>query len=115
MRALARSQQQPSPEKKNVPPFRGSTCEHSMRTAISVNRACGGQPAPLTFRCRGKIQLQCLDDGTCGRAHADSSAGVTPYCSLCPVGYDISCGSSDPLGPTVRRTRSGEIAAPGEG
>src|SRR6266480_5628150 len=54
MRALARSHQQPSPEKQNVPPFRGGTCEHSMRAAISVNRSRGGQPAPLTFRCRGK-------------------------------------------------------------
>src|SRR6476646_9176547 len=86
-----------------------------MRTAIGVNRSRGGKPAPLTLRCRGKIQLQWLGDGTCGRTHADSCAGVTPYCSLWAVGYDISCGSSDPLSPTVRRTRSGALAAPGEG
>src|SRR3954471_17165094 len=29
---------------------------------------------------------------------ADSCARVTAYCSLRAVGYDISCGGSDPLG-----------------
>src|SRR5882762_6855344 len=27
----------------------------------------------------------------------DSCAGVTPYCSVLPVEYDISCGRLDPL------------------
>jgi len=49
------------------------------------------------FRCGGKHALQCLDVGTCGRLAADSCARVTPYCSVWAVGYDISCGSSDPL------------------
>src|SRR6201985_3031142 len=30
-------------------------------------------------------------------ADPDSCAGVTAYCSVLDVGYDISCGSSDPL------------------
>ena len=43
---------------------------------------------------RKERTLQCLADGTCGRTRADSCAGVTPYCSFFPVGYDISCGST---------------------
>src|ERR1700730_1732481 len=50
----------------------------------------------VRLRCGGNVELQCLNDGTCGRASADSCAGVTPYCSVWAVGYDISCGSSDP-------------------
>ncbi len=98
-----------------MPPFRGGTWQHSMRTAIGVNGSRGGQADPSTLRCRGKIPLQWLSDGTCGRTHTDSCAGVTPYCSLWPVGYDISCGSSDLLSPAVRRTRSGALAAPRRG
>src|SRR3954471_10953173 len=37
--------------------------------------------------------------GTCGRVDSDSCARVTPYCSVWAVGYDISCGSSDPKSP----------------
>src|SRR5204863_3631728 len=48
----------------------------------------------VTFRCRGKLQLQCIDVGTCGRTDADSCARVTPYCSVWAVGYDISCGGT---------------------
>src|ERR1700681_1608107 len=115
MRALARSHQQPAPEKQNVPPFRGGTWQPFYARGDNCQPVTPQPALPLTFRCRGKIQLQCLADGTCGRTHADSCAGVTPYCSLWAVGYDISCGSSDPLGPSVRRTRSGALAAPGEG
>ena len=87
-----------SPGKTNVPPFRGGTYGHSMRAAITVNRSQGPPHAlPAGLRCRGKIQLQCLTHRTCGRAHADSCARVTPYCSFWAVGYDISCGGSDPL------------------
>ena len=32
------------------------------------------------------------------KADPDSCAGVTAYCSVLDVGYDISCGSSDPKG-----------------
>jgi hypothetical protein len=46
---------------------------------------------------------------------SDSCAGVTPYCSVLFVGYDISCGSFDPLSSGVLRKRSGALFAPGEG
>ena|SRR5436309_5516050 len=119
MRALARSQQQPIfRENKTCRLFRAARGEHSRRAAIGVNAAKQGL-APhvqsVTFRNSGKIALQCIDDGTCGRTAADSCAGVTPYCSVWAVGYDISCGSFDPWSSGVSRTRSGALIALGEG
>src|SRR4051812_12427029 len=84
MRALARSHRQSDPEKQNVPPFRGGTWEHSMRTAIAVNRSRDGKPAPLTFRCRGKIQLQCSGDGTVD-APTRTLAPETRHIVACPL------------------------------
>src|SRR3984885_1757538 len=95
------SHRRPDPEKQNVPPFRGGTWQ--------AFYAGGGHCQPLTRRpdlsdeppcdarvACGKIRLPCFNDGTCGRNHADSCAGVTPYCSLWAVGYDISCGGFNP-------------------
>ena len=53
-----------------------------MPALISVNRPM--EPLGLFFH-----RLH----GRCGRAERHSCAGVTPYCSLWIVGYDISCGS----------------------
>src|SRR5580698_804527 len=52
---------------------------------------------PVEFRCSGNTEKQYINDGTCGRRPSDSCAGVTAYCSVSAVGYDISCGGSDPL------------------
>ena len=60
---------------------------HSRRGAITVNRSRKGRNFPRKIPV-----LPRLGDGTCGRNHADSCAGVTPYCSFFAVGYDISCG-----------------------
>src|SRR5512140_2556383 len=85
-----------SPGKQNVPPFRGSTWNYSMPKRIGVNGSKGGETRKYPVS-RKERTLQCLGDGTCGRTRADSCAGVTPYCSFFPVGYDISCGRIDPL------------------
>ena len=96
MRALARvASGNQLAENKTCRLFGAARGNYSMRAAITVNRSSGGQP--VNIRCRGKIALQGGSDGTCGRTHADSCAGVTPYCSFFPVGYDISCGSTVPL------------------
>ena len=46
---------------------------------------------------------------------SDSCARVTPYCSVLAVGYDISCGSFDPLVLVVLRKRPDALFASGEG
>ena len=71
------------------PPF-----QHCKRAFCSARRVNS-----VGLRCGGKHALQCRDVGTCGRIGADSCARVPPYCSFWAVGYDISCGSSDPKSP----------------
>src|SRR5439155_24795828 len=72
----------------------GGPCQHASQAAFVHCKI----KQSVAFRCRGKLQLQCITVRTCGRADADSCARVTPYCSVWAVGYDISCGGSDPLG-----------------
>src|SRR5258706_13120053 len=86
-----------------------------MLQAPSCAARKGNPQVSVHFRCGGKRALQCLDVGTCGRIAGDSCARVTPYCSVWAVGYDISCGGSDPKSPSVQRSRSGTAFAPGEG
>ena len=62
--------------------------------------SCGTRKVnSVGLRCGAKHALQCRDAGTCGRIGADSCARVPPYCSFWAVGYDISCGGSDPKSP----------------
>jgi hypothetical protein len=120
-----------------VPPFRGGTwqafyaggghCQPVTRRPSPLCQVPSAksplpsppQASPSTRSPRDaglpRKPLRCLNDGTCGRNHADSCAGVTPYCSLWAVGYDISCGGLILICPTVRRKRPGVLSAPGEG
>src|SRR5260221_7165803 len=83
--------------KRNVPPFQGGTWEHFRPKAVGVNAARQGFLAnvkPVRFRCGGK-QVTIPGWRNMWTVGPDSCAGVTAYCSVLPVGYDISCDSSD--------------------
>src|ERR1700694_5511686 len=115
MRALARSHRRPASENKTCRLFEAARESILGGRRLLSTGVESRHPAPRKFAVPWQIQLQCLNDGTCGRAHTDSCAGVTPYCSLWVVGYDILCGGFDPLSRSVRRKRPGALSAPGEG
>lgn len=89
--------------KQNVPPGKAALERLSYRRAFTVNtrygpflmdkKASGQAGAGQMPRGRTKSEFICFPSRTCGRAGAESCAGVTPYCSLWAVRYDISCGS----------------------
>jgi hypothetical protein len=76
---------QPAPEKQNVPPFRGGTWQAFYAGGDNCQPANGTRGPGISWLC-----------GMCGRVKPDSCIGVTAYCSLSVVGYDISCGSFNP-------------------
>ena len=123
MRAFARSHQRPDPENKSAASARRhgthilglrrkvSTCrQRALSTVFS-----GIHEADTVIPHADNIAANC----TRATEHVDEGgelcAGVTPYCSVLAVGYDISCGSIHPPSLIVWRRRSSAVNATGEG
>ena len=87
-----------------------------VRQWLSMLRSSGPcEPVQTVgFRCVDN-PIATLNRWNMWNAKADSCAGVTAYCSVLAVGYDISCGSSDSLSFGNLRTRSDALYASGEG
>src|SRR5579862_2201376 len=124
MRAQQWSHQRPEPENKRAAFSGRHVLAHFKRTAKPVNmpESADCKPKPARTIPEGRNRNPAWHKGfftlhtqrNMWNASADSCAGVTAYCSVFPVGYDISCGSFDPLSLVVGRTRPGAHIAPGE-